>query len=73
MLSLVKLGDTIIFDSVSRMSRNADERIQLYLKLFDKDVNLVFLKEDYINTEVLQNLPPTDYRYYRQSNNSHLY
>ena len=52
MLSVVKPGDTIIFDSVSRMSRNADEGIRLYLKLFDKDVNLVFLKEGYINTEV---------------------
>lgn len=52
MLSIVKPGDTIIFDSVSRMSRNADEGIWLYLELFDKDVNLVFLKERYINTEV---------------------
>ena len=52
MLSIVKSGDTIIFDSVSRMSRNADEGIKLYLELFDKGVNLVFLKEEYINTEV---------------------
>lgn len=52
MLSAVKPGDTIIFDSVSRMSRNADEGIELYLELFDKGVNLVFLKEGYINTEV---------------------
>lgn len=52
MLPIVKPGDTIIFDSVSRMSRNADEGIRLYPGLFDKDVNLVFLKEGYINTEV---------------------
>lgn len=52
MLSVVKPGDTIIFDSVSRMSRNADEGIRLYLELFDKGVNLVFLKEGYINTKV---------------------
>ena len=47
----VKPGDTIIFDSVSRMSRNADEGINLYFELCDKGVNLVFLKERYIDTE----------------------
>lgn len=44
-------GDTIIFDSVSRMSRNADEGIELYLSLYDKGINLVFLKEPHINTD----------------------
>ena len=52
MLSAVKPGDTIVFDSVSRMSRNADDGIKLYMELYDKGVNLVFLKEGYINTEV---------------------
>ena len=52
MLSVVKPGDTIIFDSVSRMSRNADDGIKLYMDLYDKGINLVFLKEQYINTEV---------------------
>lgn len=52
MLSVIKPGDTIIFDSVSRMSRNADDGIKLYMELYDKDVNLVFLKEQYINTDV---------------------
>ncbi len=52
MLSVVKPRDTIIFDSVSRMSRNADEGIRLYMDLYDKNVNLVFLKEQYINTDV---------------------
>lgn len=44
-------GDTIVFDSVSRMSRNADEGYELYEKLFGDNVNLVFLKEPHINTE----------------------
>lgn len=44
-------GDTIIFDSVSRMSRNADEGVKLYMELYDKGVNLVFLKEPHINTD----------------------
>ena len=52
MLSVVKPGDTIIFDSVSRMSRNADDGVNLYMDLYEKGINLVFLKEGYINTEV---------------------
>lgn len=47
----VKKGDTIVFDSVSRMSRNADEGIKTYFELYDKGINLVFLKEAYINTD----------------------
>ena len=47
----VKEGDTLVFDSVSRMSRNADEGIKTYFELFDRGVNLVFLKEAYINTD----------------------
>lgn len=50
-LSKVKTGDTIIFDSVSRMSRNADEGISLYMRLYNEGVSLVFLKEPHINTE----------------------
>ena len=50
----LKSGDTIVFDSVSRMSRNSDEGINEYMELLDKGINLVFLKEQYINTEVYQ-------------------
>lgn len=52
LLKNVKTDDTIIFDEVSRMSRNAAEGIELYEKLFDKGVNLVFIKEPHINTSV---------------------
>lgn len=55
LLKVVKNGDTIVFDSVSRMSRNATEGIQLYEELMDKGINLVFLKEPYINTETYKN------------------
>ena len=48
----VKAGDTVVFDSASRMSRNADEAIELYEALFSNNVNLVFLKEPHINSEV---------------------
>ena len=51
LLKIVNKGDTIVFDSVSRMSRNADEGFTLYEELFNKGVELVFLKEQHINTE----------------------
>lgn len=44
-------GDTVIFDSVSRMSRDAEEGFSVYEELFQKGVNLIFLKEPHINTE----------------------
>lgn len=47
----VKSGDTIIFDSVSRMSRDAEEGYKAYMELYDQGVNLVFLKEMTINTD----------------------
>ncbi len=50
LLKTVKPGDTIVFDSVSRMSRNTDEGITLYEQLFYKGIELVFLRESYINT-----------------------
>ncbi len=50
LIRCIKPDDTIIFDSVSRMSRNADEGFRLYEKLYNQGVNLVFLKEPHINT-----------------------
>lgn len=47
----VKSGDTIIFDSVSRMSGNAVDGFAAYETLYNKGVNLVFLKEPHINTD----------------------
>ena len=46
----VKEGDRIIFDSVSRMSRNAEEGYSAYEELYRRGVDLVFLKEPHINT-----------------------
>jgi DNA invertase Pin-like site-specific DNA recombinase len=51
LLKTVHEGDTIVFDSVSRMSRNAEEGFQDYKALFEMGVNLIFLKEPYVNTE----------------------
>ena len=47
----VKSGDTIIFDSVSRMSGNTDEGIAAYEDLYNRGVSLAFLKEPHINTD----------------------
>lgn len=49
--SRIHTGDTIIFDSVSRMSRNAEDGFYMYNELFSKGISLVFLKEPHINTD----------------------
>ena len=50
LLKIIKSGDTIVFDSVSRMSRNAIEGFELYKKLYNKGIELIFIKEQHINT-----------------------
>jgi DNA invertase Pin-like site-specific DNA recombinase len=51
LMRIIKKGDTIVFDSVSRMSGNADEGSAVYEELYQMGVNLVFLKEEHINTD----------------------
>ena len=48
----VKEGDTIIFDEVSRMSRDAEEGFAVYEDLYRRGVNLIFIKEPHISTSV---------------------
>ena len=55
LLKVLKPGDTVVFDSASRMSRNTEEAIKLYEELFSKNINLIFLKEPHINTDVYKN------------------
>ena len=50
LLKNVREEDTIIFDSVSRMSRTASGGFKMYKELFNMGVDLVFLKEPHINT-----------------------
>ena len=54
LLKRLKAGDTLVFDSVSRMSRNADEGCKLYEDLYNKNINLIFLKEPLINTDIFK-------------------
>ena len=56
LMNIVKAGDTIIFDSVSRMSRNAVDGFAVYEKLFNDDVELIFLKEPHINTSTYKDV-----------------
>ena len=51
LMKIIKAGDTIVFDSVSRMSGNAAEGFAAYEELYNMGVNLVFLKEPHINTD----------------------
>lgn len=51
LLKKLKTNDTLIFDSVSRMSRNSEEGYSLYEKLYSNNINLVFLREPHINTD----------------------
>lgn len=44
-------GDTVIFDSVSRMSRDAEDGFAIYEELYRRGISLVFLKEPHINTD----------------------
>ena len=41
----------LVFDSVSRMSRNAEDGFNTYEELYNRGINLVFLKEPHINTD----------------------
>lgn len=50
----LKPGDTIVFDQVSRMSRDAEEGFRVYEELYNLGVNLIFLKEPHINTDVFR-------------------
>ena len=52
LISQIKKEDTIVFDSVSRMSRNAEEGFKDYQMLYQMGIHLIFLNEPLINTSV---------------------
>ena len=54
LISTITEGSTIIFDSVSRMSRNAEEDFKDYKSLYERGITLIFLNEPMINTEVFE-------------------
>ncbi|MED4456162.1 recombinase family protein [Metabacillus fastidiosus] len=46
----LRKGDTIVFDSITRMGRNMDDTLKEYRWFVEKGINLEFLKEPMINT-----------------------
>lgn len=52
LLKKVLPGDRIVFDEISRMSRSGpDDGYETYMELYDRGIELVFLKEPHLNTE----------------------
>lgn len=47
----LKRGDTVVFDSVSRLSRDAEGGAALYRELYARGVNLIFLNEPHCDTD----------------------
>ena len=54
LLRKVSDGDTLVFDSVSRMSRTSQDGYKTYQDLYNQGVSLIFLKEPHINTSTYQ-------------------
>ena len=52
LMHIINKEDTIVFDSVSRMSRNAEEGFKDYKMLYERGIHLMFLNEPLINTFV---------------------
>lgn len=45
---------TLVFDEVSRMSRNAEEGYSTYEELYNMGIELRFIKEPYLNTDTVR-------------------
>ena len=68
---VLKAGDMVVFDSVSRMSRNAEEGFTLYEDLYHKGIRLVFLKEHHRHRD-LQKSPVRQHCHDRDKCGLHL-
>jgi DNA invertase Pin-like site-specific DNA recombinase len=55
-LEQAEKGDdvTIVFDEISRMSRNADDGFRMYKQLYDAGIRLCFLKEKHLDTDLFK-------------------
>ena len=69
LMKVIKENDTIVFDSVSRMSGNTAEGWSIYEELFRKGVNLIFIKEPHINTEVYKQALEKQIKIYIETGN----
>lgn len=50
LLKKLHAGDVLVLDSVSRFSREAEAGFELYEELYRQGIEIVFIKEPYINT-----------------------
>ena len=48
---MARKGDTIVFDSITRMGRNMKETTKEYEELVERGINLIFLKEPMLNSD----------------------
>ena len=51
-IDMLQSGDTLVVDAVSRFSRASYEGFRLYKMLYDRNVNIVFIKQPQMNTDV---------------------
>ena len=73
LMAVVKEGDTIVFDEVSRMCGNEEEGCQIYKELFDKNIKLVFMKNEAINTEVYRRTLDNQIKLHLQTGSLRIY
>lgn len=52
----VREGDTIVFKEISRFTREAEEGYKKYMKLMNKDINLIFLDNPTVSTDYIKQL-----------------
>jgi len=44
----------LVYDAITRMSRNADKGCEIYEELFDLGVTLIFINDSHINSDVIK-------------------
>lgn len=52
--NILRKGDTVVFDSITRMGRNMDDTLKEYRYFVEKGINLQFIKESMLNTDAQQ-------------------
>ena len=52
LMSQLEKDDTLIVHSMDRLSRNAAELFHYYKELADRGVNMIFINQPYMNTDV---------------------
>jgi DNA invertase Pin-like site-specific DNA recombinase len=52
--NILRSGDTVVFDSITRMGRNMDDTLIEYRYFVENGINLKFVKEPMLNTDSTQ-------------------